>query len=938
MGNGNAFTLLAASLFATAAFGLLIGAGLSCSFLDIKAKDGDLLAILETSEQEALTSTSLGILCQGDFYDLESDSMWLYSRAFFFIAVCFGGVATLLSWAVTTFAPPVRPAWLGISGAAGLTAILQLPMFLMFETEPCADYSADQDCSQSTGSYLLISSTCCWIGVTLITQIFDPPDWATNLDQWRVTKDPRDDGSLSGRDMLADGGAQHSSSSTSEGSSGFLANICRWPHTKFWGGRAPLHSDDSLVEQEEGRGTMPLIRLAPIVAESDGSPKHFPSDELPSPVAKRFDDTFLTRNVVNDELPPPVLHDFGATLSTRQFPSDEMSPPSIKRVDDTQSAKVFPSDELAPSIQLRPKDKMEALKQNLDAARLSKERKQRLEQPQTPVFVTGDKFVQSTYGSSVSAKDEINHSMEEPPRAVANRSVTSYGMPVADEIYRSLEEDSPPVETSKALQDPTSQRTHEIPSVVTPDTTKSGSDSNSKDTLGSLASKEMGDDSILDKTTDTEENEHLTEKPDEYETPLLASNAQPQGKTVQKKVKVTKEKTSFQDKFLFGRNRVHRTLSYTRMDDDDGFDPSLPSSPPLEVVTINLESEDDFQLRGVGSAADDEQDLLDDWYMLHDNIVSPGIQKYPEKGSEPFLNFTIDADDSDDEESDGSDSVGRGDGVEMAVAPEETTQRIQENRSNNRRKQNTSRSVVSVSSLLDLTIEEETLADIKDEMDIDKDDSFDPYSTRPVLQRTRSAPNLPPMQRRPKASKPSDDSDVSSKQRPKPLEEFKTTAMNSYRVESWGRERSRSVSPASARSNPEMKEKKIPIFREERNVRAGIHAPEIITVDPNDDHVSTLSTVSLVSRKARQARLRRLAEARARSPHRLRRQDTPQSQQQLGSSGKIDDGRDDAGIVDVTAEDSGPDDTSMVLDKLDLDLVEIQRPDGAEYGPEEASL
>ena len=163
------FTLApyAAALFAFAAMGQLLASGLSCTFVEVNAKDDDILVILETSAQEAVGSSSMGVLCDGDFYDLDGDPMWIYSRAFFFVASCFGGIATFAALLAAFFVRPTRPVWLALSGSAALTSILQLPMFLMFETEPCSDFTEDQDCSQSIGSFLLISSTACWVGVAI---------------------------------------------------------------------------------------------------------------------------------------------------------------------------------------------------------------------------------------------------------------------------------------------------------------------------------------------------------------------------------------------------------------------------------------------------------------------------------------------------------------------------------------------------------------------------------------------------------------------------------------------------------------------------------------------------------------------------------------------------------------------------------------------------
>jgi hypothetical protein len=133
-----------------------------------------------------LQSSSLGILCEHDLYDRDGDSMWELSRIFFIVAVSLGSLTAALAWAVSTYMPPNETNWKTISILAGTTSVVSVPIFVLFESEPCSDYLNNQKCTLGPGSYLLVASVVLMVAVTLITQCLDPPKWALEISFWRT--------------------------------------------------------------------------------------------------------------------------------------------------------------------------------------------------------------------------------------------------------------------------------------------------------------------------------------------------------------------------------------------------------------------------------------------------------------------------------------------------------------------------------------------------------------------------------------------------------------------------------------------------------------------------------------------------------------------------------------------------------------------------------
>jgi hypothetical protein len=175
---------LLTAILASAAFTFCILAVMVCDFVEINAKPGSLIESA-TGEELMEVTANFGILCEDVFYD-GSDKMWELSRTFFYVSVSLGAVAVILAWAVSTVLPPTTFTWRLFSSLAAVTSVLQVPIFLIFESEPCTGSTEVQTCSMSLGSYYLIGSTILWVVVTLCTQCLDPPSWADHLSLWRI--------------------------------------------------------------------------------------------------------------------------------------------------------------------------------------------------------------------------------------------------------------------------------------------------------------------------------------------------------------------------------------------------------------------------------------------------------------------------------------------------------------------------------------------------------------------------------------------------------------------------------------------------------------------------------------------------------------------------------------------------------------------------------
>lgn len=128
----------------------------------------------------------IGIHCDDStFYD-DSDRLWNLSQIFFYVSLACGGLTTLLGWTLGTCFPPTVWRWRGLSIMAAITAVVQVPMFLIFESDSCNYDISRQTCTLAAGAYLNIVSVALWVFMTIWTQCLKPPQWHEELDVWRI--------------------------------------------------------------------------------------------------------------------------------------------------------------------------------------------------------------------------------------------------------------------------------------------------------------------------------------------------------------------------------------------------------------------------------------------------------------------------------------------------------------------------------------------------------------------------------------------------------------------------------------------------------------------------------------------------------------------------------------------------------------------------------
>lgn len=590
-------------------------------------------------------------------------------------------------------------------------------------------------------------------------------------------------------------------------------------------------------------------------------------------------------------------------------------------------------DELRQPEKLTNHEKVQAMKYNLDLARRAKEEHgsiRSVSKKSSDLIIVGLSSSESQSSDNDAGRSVDGEFTAPASESMMNRTFSSYGSPCADDVYLGLDEEDRAFNQSRGRNDPPAQRR---------EVSNSGSvDVESQvESLGSLVSKEDGEESLLDKTlsTDGKDVDELDEKPllrehDDTTSRDKTNDSPVRGNTVLPNVA---------QRLMLSLNRAQNTKGYLRMSDDDYDDndaDSLPHSPPVEIVTVNLEQHDDFQFIAMGSTPE-EDELLEDWNRLH-QVVTPldgdssedsQIDRPPER--DETLSATEFVDQIQYAESEGIDGS------------ENIPRHNKRRKIHRKRKFGSSRSVTSVSvksgtSLLDQTIEEETPEDLICEMEVDQATDFDPYGNSRSLQRTYSAPNLerlhPEMMSEPQ-TKLSEEVRVSGIHSSNCVYTWRGHSPNRPAKPPLSGRRHRSVSPQSVKSNPETNALKGSWFVSQVEEIADGAVDTNGIRESTEGTVATRSPMSRLSMKAREARLKRLAMTRGRDIITSRKHNL--KPQELGVTEANKSNAFTPAYVSES-EESEQEDSSFELTKLDLDLVEMQRPIDAEYGPEEVSL
>lgn len=815
----------------------------------MKANAGEILEILESSAQRAVTSASIGLFCEGDFYDVSDDSMWQLSRIFLFIALIIAGGAFALAWAISTFALPTKRNWKLISISSALAAVVQVPIFLVFETSPCKDYPT-QECELATGSYLLICSILCSVLVTVLTVFLDPPDWVAEVDTWRIPKGETADSSVHSADEENALRSQPSSPVQSTTDASFFRQLRQLPQ---------------------------------------------PAQRPKSPLAQASKQNVGSVPGGNESAPIPNVMQANSIDNTEAelLPFFAVLPSGASRYNDAAS-KTPPFDVYGESASKAP---------TFDAYGETASR--------TKPF--------DVYGDAQDDGPGIGGSRAVSPLYGGDESVLD-GPTGNDSI---LDGDSFPVHKTLVAA-PTEISVATTPTVVSPSVIGAA-------TVASTP------------TTDVSDIGLNTVAPSARDLPQEKPTV-PTGDRSPQKAMAPPGFLAFASRVRPERMRRNRMINgYAFMDDDD-IGSSLPLSPPLEVTVSLAPPDEDHDFAAIHSAHEDDQDLLDDWNALH-HYLPPPLNPALVRDPGPIMLSSDDEDSDSDNEMEGQDgqvSPARYSAAAEASAPSESLNAVDGGQASRRsptkrrRRLRSTNSVSSGTSLLDLTIEEETDVDLR-EYESENEEKKEEEPDGVMLVRQRSAPNLAAF-------------NAKASYKEKVCEDLHMDGVNSYhRVETWrskgpikaaeeeapkpppsqrmGRSRSltplrgirrlvsRSPSPREAETASWHQPKRVPMWKEERELRGGIHANVSFSGDDSsgDENHSHASSPSLLAR-ARQARIKRLQRGSPTSAplHTM--------------------------VPLKSLRSVSPDTGSVLLDTLDVRLAEVRRPIGAEYGPDECSL
>ncbi|KAG7363939.1 hypothetical protein IV203_037141 [Nitzschia inconspicua] len=183
---------LLAAFLSSAAVLLAAFAGTTCEFVTINVSDETFFLIAPDGPRGFAVlderQSSIGVLCNDGLYDREGDSMWELSRIFLILGLLFGSLTAAMAWAICSFMSPSVRKWKSISFFAAIAAVIQVPIFILMEAEPCSDFRDNQTCSLGSGAFVLIASDIFYITVCICTQCMDPPKWAMELDFWKTEK------------------------------------------------------------------------------------------------------------------------------------------------------------------------------------------------------------------------------------------------------------------------------------------------------------------------------------------------------------------------------------------------------------------------------------------------------------------------------------------------------------------------------------------------------------------------------------------------------------------------------------------------------------------------------------------------------------------------------------------------------------------------------
>jgi hypothetical protein len=254
MGTSHSFahrlTALSMACLASAAIIFSVFAGLSCSFVQVQAKSGRNV-MTATGDLLDVQVGYLGVMCEDSLFYDETDRMWSLSQLFFYFSVGFGSLTAVLAWMLTFCIPPTGCRWRTMSILSAITAVMEVPVFLIFESDNCNFDIHRQTCKLAMGAYLNMMSVILWVVMTIWTQCLKVPKWdKEGLKMWKV--DTTNNRSQSSSEQI---GEPRSFYSTESGGSEEedLANPPQAPIR--WMGQTPCGSDSRRQGEHSGTST-----------------------------------------------------------------------------------------------------------------------------------------------------------------------------------------------------------------------------------------------------------------------------------------------------------------------------------------------------------------------------------------------------------------------------------------------------------------------------------------------------------------------------------------------------------------------------------------------------------------------------------------------------------------------------------------------------------
>lgn len=171
---------LSMACLSSAAVVLCFLSGSSCSFVEVRPGQDLLLTTSIGDEIRNIEVAYISLKCDSNLLDNGPDDMVNLSQHFFHLSLGIGIATALLAWMLSVCLPPTKCSWITMAIMGSVAAVIQIPLFLVFESVPCTLHPSRQNCSFGSGSYLNFISIALWVTMTIWAQCILPPMWDTH--------------------------------------------------------------------------------------------------------------------------------------------------------------------------------------------------------------------------------------------------------------------------------------------------------------------------------------------------------------------------------------------------------------------------------------------------------------------------------------------------------------------------------------------------------------------------------------------------------------------------------------------------------------------------------------------------------------------------------------------------------------------------------------